>query len=77
MHIYKISILIVGLAIAVTATMDPEEAKTLFRDMSQDCKESEKASDADVEMMINEKFPESKEGKCLVACMQEKFEIVR
>ena len=62
--------------VAVTA-IDKEEAKEMFRNMAQECKEQEKATDADVETMVNENYPESKEGKCLIACMQETFGIVR
>lgn len=59
------------LAIASMAVaIDKEEAKEMFRGMSQECKESEKASDDDVEKMINEQYPETREGKCLVSCMQ-------
>lgn len=58
------------LAVVSVVAIDKEEAKEMFRGMSQDCKESEKATDADVEIMINEQYPETKEGKCLVACMQ-------
>lgn len=66
------------LAIASIAfAIDKEEAKEMFRGMSSDCKESEKATDADVELMVSEKYPESREGKCLVACMQEQFGIVQ
>lgn len=56
--------------------MDKEEAKEMFRNMSQECKEQEKATNDDVETMVNEKYPDSKEGKCLMACMQEQFSIV-
>lgn len=66
----------IGLFIVMVNAMDKKEAQEMFRNMSQDCKEKEKASDADVETMIDEKYPESKEGKCLVACMQEQFGIV-
>lgn len=76
MKIYQITILVASLAIASVRAMNKEEAKAMFRDMSQDCKETEKATDDDVETMINEKYPESKEGKCLVACMQEQFGVV-
>lgn len=51
------------LAVVMVAAIDKEEAKEMFRGMSQDCKETEKASDADVELVINEKYPESKEVK--------------
>lgn len=48
----------------------------MFRNMSAECKEQEKATDADVDTMVNENYPDTKEGKCLVACMQETFGIV-
>jgi metal-dependent amidase/aminoacylase/carboxypeptidase family protein len=66
----------IGLFIVVVKAMDKNEAKEMFRNMSQDCKEQEKASDADVETMVNENYPETTPGKCLVACMQETFGIV-
>lgn len=69
-------LLAAGLCIVMVNAIDKEEAKEMFKNMSQDCKEQEKASDADVDTMINEKYPESKEGKCLIACMQEQFQIV-
>jgi hypothetical protein len=56
--------------------IDKEEAKDMFRNMSEECREKEKATKEDVEVMVNEQYPESKEGKCLVACMQETFGIV-
>jgi hypothetical protein len=66
------------LAIASMAVaIDPNEAKEMFRGMSQECKDSEKATDDDVEKMINEQYPESKEGKCLVACMQGKVNFIK
>lgn len=69
------SLLAFGLVVMVSA-IDKEEAKEMFRNMSQECKEKEGAGDADVEMMINEKYPETNEGKCLMACMYEQFGVV-
>lgn len=66
----------VGFLIVMVNAMDPKEARDMFRNMSQECKEQEKATDEDVETMIDEKYPDSKEGKCLIACMQEQFGIV-
>lgn len=45
---------------SVAMAIDKEEAKEMFRGMSQECKETEKATDADVETMINEQYPDSK-----------------
>lgn len=69
-------VLALSLLVATVYAMDKEEAKDMFRNMSQECKEKEKATDVDVETMVNEKYPESQEGKCLMACMQEQFGIV-
>lgn len=69
-------VLAIGLFIVTVKAMDKEDAKEMFRNMSQDCKEQEKASDKDVDTMVDEKYPETREGKCMVACMQEQFGIV-
>lgn len=37
-----------------------------------DCKVQEKATEEDVQMFLNQKKPESKSGKCLMACIYEK-----
>jgi metal-dependent amidase/aminoacylase/carboxypeptidase family protein len=77
MKTFQVIFLFVGLTIVSIQAMEKKEMQDMFRDMSQDCKEKEKASDADVETMIQENYPETKEGKCLVACMQEQFGVVR
>lgn len=66
-----------GLLVVMVKAVDKEEAKEMFRNMSQDCKEQEKAKDEDVETMVNGAYPDTKEGKCLVACMQTQFGIVQ
>lgn len=77
MKTFQVVLLFVGIAIVSVKAMNKTEIQGMFRDMSQDCKEKEKATDDDVEKMIEEKYPETKEGKCLVACMQEQFGVVR
>lgn len=69
-------LLALGLFVVAVMAFDMEEAKGMFRNMSQECKDQEKASDDDVEEMVNQNYPSSKEGKCLVACMQETFGVV-
>lgn len=71
------SFLALCLIIGSVRAMDKKEAKEMFRGMSAECKEQENATDADVETMVNENYPETMPGKCLVACMQEQFGIVR
>lgn len=56
--------------------MDKEEGKAMIRGMASDCKETEKASDEDVENMINKVKPTTKEAKCLNACMMTQFGVV-
>lgn len=65
-----------GLLTVMVSAMDKEEAKEMFINMSQDCKEKVGAKDDDVNMMVNEQYPDSKEGKCMMACMQEQFGLV-
>jgi hypothetical protein len=50
--------------------MSKDEIAEMMRSMSDECKKNEGASDLDVDMMIDEKYPQSKEGKCMIACMQ-------
>lgn len=56
--------------------MDEAEGKEMIRGMASDCKEKEKATDKDVENMINKVKPTSKEAKCLNSCMMAQFGIV-
>lgn len=69
-------LLTIVVMIVVVGAIDKKEAQDMFRNMSQDCKEKEGASDDDVEIMVAEKYPETMPGKCLVACMQEQFGVV-
>lgn len=68
--------LAVGLLSVMVNAMDEEEAKEMLIGLSQDCKDKEKATDDDVKLMVGKKYPTSKEGKCMVACMQEQFGVV-
>ena len=63
-------LLTIGLIVVVASVsaMNKNDMKDMFRNMAQDCKEQEKASDDDVETMVDEKYPESKEGRCMMAC---------
>lgn len=58
------------MGISMVVAIDKKEAKEMFKGLAEECKTQEKATDGDVDMMVDEKFPETKEGKCLVACMQ-------
>ena len=58
-------------------TMDKEQAQEMFKGMAQECKESEKASDDEVNLLADGKYPETRTGKCLAACLQKQFGIVK
>lgn len=74
---FLLKILAIGLfVVTVKAAMDKKEAKEMMRGMCEECKEKENATDADMDTMLDEKYPETREGKCLVACMQETFGVV-
>lgn len=48
----------------------------MARGMASTCKESEGASDDEVDEMINKTEPTTMTGKCLNACMMEQFGVV-
>ncbi|XP_055608604.1 general odorant-binding protein 19d-like [Uranotaenia lowii] len=72
-------IAVVALIGATKADDDAEakkaQAKEMLRNMAQDCKEKEGATDGDVDGFVDEKTPETKVQKCLHSCMQEQFGI--
>lgn len=71
---------VVVLAISAVNTdkpsMSEEDMKKTMIEMSKDCKQQTKASDADVELMASKKYPETHEGQCMVLCVQKQFGIV-
>ena len=66
----KIFLTLLCAVVMGVSALDKEEAKELLRGMSEDCKMKENASDADLETVLDEKEPATKEGKCFLACMQ-------
>lgn len=58
-------ILTVGLFAALAACdMTKEEAKEMMMSMTENCREQEKPSEEEIDNMMNEKMPKTKEGKC-------------
>ncbi|XP_070499986.1 general odorant-binding protein 19d-like [Chironomus tepperi] len=68
---------LIGFAGLLAVNAMSDENKEMLKSFAEDCKKTENASDADVELMANEQFPDSKEGKCLIACMQEQFGVTK
>lgn len=58
------------------AAMDVEQGKDMFRNMAQECKAKEEATDDDIETMLKKEMPESSQGKCMFVCLQVQFGMV-
>lgn len=69
-------VLTAALLLVLTAAYTEEELAAKYKEMSQECKERENASDQDVEVMLNKKSPETAEGKCMITCVLEANNIV-
>ena len=69
-------IVLVSFAICVNAGIDKEKAKEMAKVLVDHCKTQEGGSDADVETMMNLKYPESDAGRCMIACIHEKMGFV-
>lgn len=54
--------------VQIQADVIPEDKVKLLNE----CKMQEKATDEDVHMFLGQKRPQSKSGKCLIACIYEK-----
>lgn len=74
--IATVAIFIFAIFVIKSSKGDKEEMKGVARQMMQECKIAEKASDEDVECILNEKIPKSHEGKCVIACSQENSGII-
>ncbi|CAO1399709.1 unnamed protein product [Diamesa hyperborea] len=61
----------------VHAGMDKEQAQEMFKGMAQECKDSQGATDQEVNDMAEGKYPETRTGKCLAACLQKQFGVVK
>lgn len=53
-----------------------EDERKAVRDMATDCRTAEGGSEQDVEDLIDNKIPESREGKCVGFCMMKQFSMV-
>ncbi|XP_058451193.1 general odorant-binding protein 19d-like [Malaya genurostris] len=76
---YFVAVCFVAVLAVVKAEQSDEEmkerGKDMLRNLAQDCKEKEKASDDDVESMVEDKMPETPVQKCFISCMQQQFGI--
>lgn len=56
--------------------MTPEERRIAEKKILDECKVSVQATDADVNVILDRKSPENRNGKCLLKCAYEKAGIV-
>ncbi|XP_070500103.1 general odorant-binding protein 19d-like [Chironomus tepperi] len=70
---YFSTLLVASLAICVHAGIDKDKAKEMAVMLLNHCKTQEGGTDADVEIMMNLKYPESANGLCMIACIHEKM----
>lgn len=73
----KMKLFLVALTLAVVfICTDAGNYGAILKSVAGTCKDKEGASDDDVNKISEAKVPETKEGKCLVACLGEQFGIV-
>lgn len=58
------------------ARADLERMRTMLRGIALECKVNEDASDDDLSRLVAKKPLESKEGKCMIACILEQMGIM-
>lgn len=56
-------------SLSMLLALSKEEAEKIAKKLAQKCKNSENASDADIETLVKEKVANSPESKCVVACL--------
>lgn len=56
--------------------MTPEERRSAEKKILDECKVSVQATDADVNVILDRKSPENRNGKCLLKCAYEKVGMV-
>lgn len=54
--------IIIGCAAIMSVNAMNDEMKDMVRSVAQDCKKSEGADDSDVEKIVNEEYPITKQG---------------
>jgi hypothetical protein len=55
---------------------DPERMRTMLRGIALECKVNEDASDDDLSRLVGKKMIESREGKCMIACILEQMGVM-
>lgn len=76
MHIILVAAALLVLAVGVNS-MTMAEQKQMLMGVAMECKASENASDDDLGKLVEKKTQDTKEGKCLLACIMEQMDVVR
>lgn len=71
----KFSVLLLCFFI-MSVKSDMEQQKAMLRGIALECKVNEDASDEDLSRLVSKKPPETKEGKCLMACILEQMGVM-
>ncbi|CRK97188.1 CLUMA_CG010585, isoform A [Clunio marinus] len=75
-----VALLLMICGVTFVKSDDREEKKKMAKEMmfamSEDCREQEGATEADLDVLLENKNPTTKSGRCLVACLQEQFGVV-
>lgn len=80
LHSSEMKSFTVFLVLAVTLCAVIEQSsgsKELIKLLGKKCIKDENASEDDVDLLSEGKLPTTPEGKCFMACMAEKFEMVK
>lgn len=73
----KIFAILIGAMVALNAdAVSLAEHKTMVIGIAQECKITENANDGDIGRLVEKKAPDTKEGKCLFACIIEQMDVV-
>lgn len=77
MKFFLIAAAISFIILSADALMPKEKAMEMAKEVLLVCKDEEGGTDADIETMLNLKYPDNRAGNCMIACAHEKMGIVR
>lgn len=72
----KILLLLEIIFIVQTSSMTPEEEHEVIHGVMESCRDKESGSESDMKVLEKMGVPDTKEGKCILACIFETVGIV-
>lgn len=73
---FFIAVILCACALNSAHCLSKEQKLELAKAMIIECKDKESASNDDVSKLLSENLPESPEGQCMLACLNEKMGFV-